>query len=129
MNLDCERGGTLLRCGQMIRLRHVHTKNGTSTAHDHRSPISNMQEVSAFEGSGRWRPLGILECLHDDRSDEGKVTFWMREAPVRLRHQSTGARFLGARSEHLYQHPIPGHIEVAGYPENSISWDGAEHLV
>ncbi|KAG0312238.1 Stromal cell-derived factor 2-like protein 1 [Dissophora globulifera] len=68
-------------------------------------------EVSAYEGQDdgdNW----IVECANT------KDTFWMREAPVRLRHDNTGM-FLTTSSHYVYGNPIPGQQEVAAHRRNA----------
>jgi dolichyl-phosphate-mannose--protein O-mannosyl transferase len=119
MNKECERGNPI-ECSQTIRLRHVQTKHYLHSHDDHRSPLSRFQEISAFQGSDdgdHW----VVECLldkdnndNDKAKDKGMGGYWRREAPIKLRHKNTGL-FMGARKEHVFQHPISGQLEVAGY--------------
>ena len=80
----------------MVILRHMATGNWLHS-HLHRSPLSNNQEVSAYEGK-----------------DEGNFweiqTDFMRGQPVRFKHVETD-KYLGM-SPNKFGHPIPQQHEV-----------------
>lgn len=65
-------------CNSIIRLQHLNTKKYLHSHAGHASPLSNNQEVSAFDGGDKGDDW-ILVCLN--KSDK----FWSRESPIRLR--------------------------------------------
>ena len=89
-------GRPILR-GDVVILRHLAT-NTWLHSHEHKSPLSANQEVSAYVGK-----------------DEGN--FWevqndfVRGQPVRLKHVTTD-KFL-AMNGNRYSNPIPNQFEVA----------------
>ncbi|KAJ1563799.1 Stromal cell-derived factor 2-like protein 1, partial [Cladochytrium tenue] len=101
---DCARGQAV-RCGDGVRLQHMNTKKFLHS-HQHASPLSSNQEVSAYEHSDEgdnWK----LVC------EDKKAAHWKRESKVRLQHMVTG-KFLSSNSRHQFRHPIPGQLEVSG---------------
>lgn len=68
--------GTPVACGSMIRLLHMNSREKYLHSHEHKSPLSAQQEVSAFDGqdSGdHWRLL----C------DDPDAEYWEREMGCR----------------------------------------------
>lgn len=107
-------GGTIVRCGQLIRLQHLRTATNLHS-HDHRAPLSRDNEVSAYRvGSGEglvsgdvsdnWR----LEC--EGRSKDGDS--WIRGKDVRLKHEESG-RYLAADKNLMFNNPIPNQLQVS----------------
>ncbi|RIA95980.1 MIR motif-containing protein [Glomus cerebriforme] len=100
---SCSRGEPI-KCGTTIRLQH----SGTSRllhSHLHRSPISQQQEVSAFDGldtGDNWK----LICM-----DKSSI-YWLREQKIQLIHKET-SKYLSANEEYMYNNPINGQIEVS----------------
>ncbi len=86
LNGPCPQG-TRLKAGRVVRLRHVATGH-LLHSHAFPSPLSNNQEVSAYEGESNtadhWAV--VLPAGHE---------YWMREQPVALKHVDTGKVWLG----------------------------------
>jgi len=102
-NTHCKRGDPI-KCGSVIRLKHLNTGRWLHS-HLYRSPLSNQQEVSAFDGSDtgdNWE----IHCV--DESDE----FWVREKDVRLFHQDT-KKYLTSSQHFQFRNPIPGQLKNA----------------
>ncbi|CAG8799228.1 13051_t:CDS:2 [Gigaspora margarita] len=117
---NCLRGEKI-KCGDSIRLQHAGTEKFLHS-HYHRSPLSNQQEVSAFDGldSGdNWK----LVCINTSSS------YWFREQKVRLMHVETSS-YLSANSEMVYNNPIHGQIEVAASSSNdkNTEWIAQEGI-
>lgn len=99
---------TPIKCGDHIRLTHIETNKNLHT-HNVRSPLSGMDEVSAFEG----------EDELDDWETECDGTFWVSGGDVRFRNVHTG-KYLGANSLRKFSVnncgencPLLGQIEVS----------------
>ncbi|XP_073421623.1 stromal cell-derived factor 2 [Dendrobates tinctorius] len=99
----CARG-TLVKCGQSIRLTHVNTGRNLHS-HHFTSPLSGNQEVSAFGDDGEGDIL-------DDWTVLCNGEFWQRDEEVRLKHTSTSV-LLSITGEQ-YGRPINGQREVHG---------------
>ncbi|KAL6628097.1 putative stromal cell-derived factor 2 [Neocallimastix californiae] len=100
LNTYCKRG---IKCGSTIRLKHLNTGRWLHS-HYFRSPLSNQQEVSAFDGSDdsdNWE----VQCVDDDE-------YWIREKPVRFFHKNT-KKYLTSSQHFQFRNPIPGQLEVA----------------
>jgi dolichyl-phosphate-mannose--protein O-mannosyl transferase len=101
-------------CGSTVRLRHTNTKSYLHS-HNHKSPLSNQQEVSCYDGQDAgddWK----VECL--EKGDK----YWIREKPIQLVHQETNS-YLSSFQQHQFGQPIPGQLEVAcakGASKNSV---------
>jgi dolichyl-phosphate-mannose--protein O-mannosyl transferase len=101
-------------CGSIVRLRHTNTKSYLHS-HNHKSPLSNQQEVSCYDGKDAgddWK----VECL--EKGDK----YWLREKPIQLVHQETHS-YLSSFQQHQFGQPIPGQLEVAcakGASKNSV---------
>ncbi|CAH1761419.1 22697_t:CDS:2 [Entrophospora sp. SA101] len=104
----CHRGKAIL-CDSIIRLQHAGT-NKFLHSHQHRSPLSNQQEISAFDGLDSGDNWKII-CTNKSS------THWNREEKIYLQHVETG-RYLSANRDHTYSNPIHGHIEVVGSSRN-----------
>ncbi|XP_029466873.1 stromal cell-derived factor 2 isoform X1 [Rhinatrema bivittatum] len=115
----CERG-TIIRCGQDIRLTHVNTGRNLHS-HHFTSPLSGNQEVSAFGDNGEGDFLDDWTVLCDG-------LFWERESEVRFRHVSTDV-FLSVTGEQ-YGRPIHGQREVHGmtYANQNNYWKVMEGI-
>lgn len=105
-------GGTIVRCGDIIRLQHLRTSKNLHS-HNHRAPLSRDYEVSAYrigEGSGlvngdiadNWK----LECARGKKE-------WGRVDEIRLMHQETG-NYLSSNAAHQFNDPIPQQLQVSG---------------
>ncbi|CAN2387855.1 dolichyl-phosphate-mannose-protein mannosyltransferase activity [Pristimantis euphronides] len=99
----CERG-TLVKCGQSIRLTHVNTGRNLHS-HHFTSPLSGNQEVSAFGDDGEGDIL-------DDWTVLCNGEYWQRDEEVRFKHVSTNV-LLSVTGEQ-YGRPINGQREVHG---------------
>ncbi|KAJ1959365.1 hypothetical protein IWQ62_004641 [Dispira parvispora] len=98
---DGDRGQSV-SCGSIVRFQHVASGN-LLHSHDHRSPLSKNNEVSAFDGQDEgdhW----VVECA------KGR-TEWLRENPVYLKHQVTG-QYLSASNDYKFHEPLDGHLEI-----------------
>jgi hypothetical protein len=66
-------------------------------SHHHTSPLSQQQEVSAYEGANsedNW----TVKC-------QGNEKFWLRESPVTFLHEGTG-KYLTANKRHQYPYVL-----------------------
>jgi dolichyl-phosphate-mannose--protein O-mannosyl transferase len=100
----CQRGSEI-QCGSKIRLQHMSTRKYLHS-HLHKSPLSNQQEVSCYEGQDtgdNWK----VHCVDSDD------TLWGREREVRFEHVDTG-KWLSSSERHKFRHPIPGQQEIYG---------------
>ncbi|KAJ3121145.1 hypothetical protein HK098_003935 [Nowakowskiella sp. JEL0407] len=75
-------------------------------SHNHVSPLSGGQEVSAYEGQDEGDIWKVL-CL--EKNDKK----WTRENKVRLLHEISG-KYLSGSARHIFRNPIPGQIEISG---------------
>ncbi|CAG8459272.1 6205_t:CDS:2 [Paraglomus occultum] len=95
--------GQPVKCNSFIRLQHVETKKFLHS-HNHKSPLSMQQEVSAYDGNDtgdNWK----LICRESS-------SVWLREEKVQLMHQDTKT-YLTANIDKMYGNPIHGQLEVA----------------
>ncbi|NP_001088005.1 stromal cell derived factor 2 L homeolog precursor [Xenopus laevis] len=115
----CERG-TMIKCGQSMRLTHVNTGRNLHS-HHFTSPLSGNQEVSAFGDDGEGDILDDWTVLCDGE-------FWQRDDDVRLRHTSTNV-FLSITGEQ-YGRPINGQREVhcMSYSNQNSYWKVMEGI-
>lgn len=115
----CERG-TLVKCGQSIRLTHVNTGRNLHS-HHFTSPLSGNQEVSAFGDDGEGDIL-------DDWTVLCNGEFWQRDEEVRFKHASTNV-LLSVTGEQ-YGRPINGQREVHGmtYASQHNFWKAMEGI-
>ncbi|KAJ1557820.1 hypothetical protein HK096_005173, partial [Nowakowskiella sp. JEL0078] len=113
--------GDVSKCGDLIRLLHMNTKKYLHS-HNHLSPLSNNQEVSAYEGNDDGDLWKII-CANKKEKD------WKRENKIRLFHEVTG-KYLSANIKHQYRNPIPGQLEVCAKTEATSSeiWAAAEGI-
>ncbi|RKP09181.1 MIR motif-containing protein, partial [Thamnocephalis sphaerospora] len=116
MGEECRRGEPV-KCGQSIRLVHYSTSK-LLHSHRHTSPLSNNQEVSAFDGQDagdNW----TVECVAADSAGAA----WRRETPVRLQHAETDM-YLYASDAYMYGSPIRGQMEVSAVsaPDDNTLW-------
>ncbi|CAJ0946181.1 unnamed protein product, partial [Mesorhabditis belari] len=114
----CPRG-TGIKCGSLIRFKHLST-GCFLHSHHFQGPLSkNLQEVSCF-GS----------AAHGDTGDNWEVVcsheHWEESDPIKLRHKDTGVYL--ALSGQVFGRPIHGQREVIGTTNtNSMShWLAAE---
>ncbi len=89
--------GRAIQKGDIVILRHMAT-NTWLHSHEHKSPLTNNQEVSAYVGK-------------DDSNFWEVQNDFVRGQPVRLKHVATG-KFLAMNAQR-YNHPIPNQYEVA----------------
>ncbi|CAG8445184.1 895_t:CDS:2 [Acaulospora morrowiae] len=116
----CSRGEAV-KCGSLIRLKHIGTGKFLHS-HLHVSPLSNQQEVSAFDGldtGDNWK----LMCVNTS------AKYWLREQKIKLIHFETSA-YLSASKDKVYNNPIHGQIEVAGSSKNdkNTEWIAQEGI-
>lgn len=100
----CKRGEPI-KCGSVIRIKHLNTGKWLHS-HHYRSPLSNQQEISAFDGedSGdNW----IVQCV------DPKDKYWIREKNVRFLHKDTNV-YMTSSQHFAFRNPIPGQLEIAG---------------
>eukprot|EP01113_Clastostelium_recurvatum_P011959 TRINITY_DN1615_c0_g1_i2.p1 TRINITY_DN1615_c0_g1~~TRINITY_DN1615_c0_g1_i2.p1 ORF type:complete len:214 (+),score=22.08 TRINITY_DN1615_c0_g1_i2:86-727(+) len=99
--------GTVLKNGDIIRLQHLATKRNMHS-HLHKSPLTQQNEVSCF-----------AEGEEGDTGDNWRIISgsekWTRGQNIRLQHVDTGA-YLQANPKAQFQSPIPGQLEICGYP-------------
>ncbi|RKO91751.1 MIR motif-containing protein, partial [Blyttiomyces helicus] len=119
---QCKRGEAFL-CDSVVRLLHMNTRRHLHSHSNHASPLSNGQEVSAFD-----RP---------DFGDDWKVIcenkkdrYWARESPVRFQHVQT-SKFLSSNMKFQYRSPIPGQLEIAavGNKGSAELWAATEGII
>jgi len=118
---DCVQG-TAVRNGQVIRLQHYATRRNLHS-HNHRSPLSKQQEVSAFGENG-----------DGDSSDNWEVVvnnpegIWHRDTTVWFRHAETN-QWLQSHDV-KYRQPIQGQQEVTCVRQQSAdtSWISMEGI-
>jgi len=104
--------GDVIRCGAIVRIMHSNTQKFLHS-HNHRSPLSGRQEVSAFEvpnsnADDNWEVV----CVRRNAAN------WERAAPVSFRHVSTGMTLFARRADAFTQQncrncPIVGQLEVS----------------
>lgn len=117
----CTHRGQAIKCGSVLRFQHVNTGNFLHSHAAHKSPISQQQEVSAYDGQDTGDNWEVI-C-------SGK--YWMRDESIKLKHIDTG-RFLFSSKDFSYRHPIPGQLEISAVDEgrarnaNQISWKTQE---
>ncbi|KXN67736.1 hypothetical protein CONCODRAFT_86801 [Conidiobolus coronatus NRRL 28638] len=119
--------GEAVKCGDYIQLRHSKTGNYLHS-HQHSSPISDQQEVSAFDGvdsGNNWK----VHC-HPAGEKKETVKEWLREEPIGLVHVDTN-KHLTCNEKYKYNHPISGHIEVSAASKSSsdeLKWLAQEGI-
>ncbi|CAG8662602.1 4676_t:CDS:2 [Acaulospora colombiana] len=91
-------------------------------SHHHKSPLSNQQEVSAFDGldtGDNWK----LICV------DTSAKYWLREQKIKLLHVDTSL-YLSSNKEMVYNNPINGQIEVAASSRNdkNTEWIAQEGM-
>ncbi|KAI8806945.1 MIR motif-containing protein [Cladochytrium replicatum] len=133
--------GEAIECNRKIRLQHVNTKKYLHSHSGHASPLSNNQEVSAYEGNDsgdgecffEFSPASVSNPLN---FSEWKVVctnsahkYWAREENVKFVHGDTG-RHLSASTRFQYRNPIPGQLEVSGVTASGPSeqWVAVEGI-
>mmetsp|Transcript_17696 Transcript_17696/g.36724 ORF Transcript_17696/g.36724 Transcript_17696/m.36724 type:complete len:182 (+) Transcript_17696:123-668(+) len=98
--------GSVVKCGDLIRLEHVQTTRNLHS-HQHRSPLSNNLEVSCY-GSGEsmgdthdnWR----VDCLDNEK-------IWSRGSNVYLFHEEVNG-YLSSSPNFVFQQTIANQLEV-----------------
>ncbi|KAL7750035.1 hypothetical protein RI367_004550 [Sorochytrium milnesiophthora] len=116
---SCIRGEPI-QCNDVVRLQHVATKNYLHS-HLHKSPLSQNQEVSAYDGlnaGDNWKVV----C-------KGTKSHWSREEQIQLAHGETGY-FLYASSQYAYRSPINGQLEISAVKSASqeCNWTAEEGI-
>eukprot|EP01116_Phalansterium_solitarium_P013748 TRINITY_DN31152_c0_g1_i1.p1 TRINITY_DN31152_c0_g1~~TRINITY_DN31152_c0_g1_i1.p1 ORF type:complete len:218 (+),score=39.74 TRINITY_DN31152_c0_g1_i1:62-715(+) len=99
--------GTPLKNGDIVRILHLNTRKNLHS-HLHQSPLTQQQEVSAFNDRG------------GDSGDNWKIVTdgaWKRGQTVRFVHVDTG-KYLSS-NKNKFQHPIPGQQEIAAIAQAS----------
>lgn len=105
-----------LKNGDVILLQHLATGKFLHS-HLHASPLTNQQEVSAYEGGDSGDNWQLL--LQGDS--------WKSDSQIRLKHVDTG-RFLQCSSA-TYGNPIPGQHEIAASTGGTPAiWTAAEGI-
>eukprot|EP00002_Diphylleia_rotans_P012921 TRINITY_DN2523_c0_g1_i1.p1 TRINITY_DN2523_c0_g1~~TRINITY_DN2523_c0_g1_i1.p1 ORF type:complete len:217 (+),score=25.43 TRINITY_DN2523_c0_g1_i1:65-715(+) len=117
------KNGERIKSGSVIRLEHVNTRKNLHS-HNHRSPLSQSQEVSAYaptKGEGDLGDNWVVDALDE--------TFWKRGQSIRLRHVET-RKFLSSNPQYRYQNPIPGQQEVVcgDQPNQMTVWRSEEGI-
>lgn len=119
LGTQCLRG-TVLKCGDRLRLQHLATKRFLHS-HHFQSPLSGNQEISAYgeDGVGDTGDNWELMCSSGE---------WRRDQPIKLRHIDTGAYL--AVSGRTFGRPINGQMEVIGQMSagQASDWKSAEGL-
>jgi dolichyl-phosphate-mannose--protein O-mannosyl transferase len=104
--------GSMVQCGDMIRLQHLSTGNNLHS-HLHKAPMSADYEVSAYRkdeaSTARWHDGDSGDNWELQCDDDGP---WARFSKVSLRHVDTGA-FLSSSAKLKYSNPIPNQLQVA----------------
>ncbi|PAA80675.1 hypothetical protein BOX15_Mlig010771g3 [Macrostomum lignano] len=123
--VDCTRGYPV-KCGSTLRLTHVATGRNLHS-HVYSSPITNLQEVSAYgeNGEGDLGDDWKLLCDSGDSADGG---LWRRDGRVRLRHAVT-EQYLHVAGQR-FGRPIAGQAEVSAVasPRPGSHWTVAEGI-
>eukprot|EP00472_Partenskyella_glossopodia_P014168 CAMPEP_0197539176 /NCGR_PEP_ID=MMETSP1318-20131121/61862_1 /TAXON_ID=552666 /ORGANISM="Partenskyella glossopodia, Strain RCC365" /LENGTH=219 /DNA_ID=CAMNT_0043097813 /DNA_START=44 /DNA_END=703 /DNA_ORIENTATION=+ len=107
--------GSLIKCGQVVRLVHHNTKKYLHS-HRHASPVSRRFEISGY-GNSREN--------HSDPGDNWIVKcdshsgYWQRDSLVKLMHPNTGSCLFAEKKTAFTQQncrncPIVGQLEVSG---------------
>lgn len=104
--------GTVVRCGDVIRLQHLRTAKNLHS-HDHRAPLNRENEVSAYRvGSGNGLVDGDVADNWKLECARGKSE-WGRADEIRLSHVETG-NYLSSNAAHKFSDPIPQQLQVSG---------------
>lgn len=105
--------GTVVKCGDVIRLQHLNTAKNLHS-HDHRAPLNRESEVSAYHvyhdkkwAYGDVADNWVLECVSGGKDGE-----WQRFEQVRLKHEERG-HYLSANPGLKYGDPIPNQLHVS----------------
>lgn len=102
--------GTVIKCGDTIRLQHLRTSKNLHS-HEHRAPMNRDKEVSAYGHlEGRWSSGDEgdnwqVECVKGNGE-------WQRGADVRFRHTVSGY-YLASHPSLRFGDPIPGQLQVS----------------
>lgn len=109
--------GTVVRCGDVIRLQHASTKRWLHS-HLHQSPLTHRQEISGYGEDGgvgsdtgdNWK----VECYGNG------VQEWNRDTPVAFLHVDTGKRLYTRRQDAFDNNncrgcPIVGQLEISAH--------------
>ena len=120
VKVDGCRQGDKVASGAALRFFHVSTGKWLHS-HNHRSPLSQQQEVSAY-GSAQQSDKGDVWRVES----KSGAAYWERDSPVLLVHVETGAAL--SSSTKSYPRPIEGQHEVAGKQTRGgdCEWTAAE---
>jgi hypothetical protein len=100
--------GSKITDGQLVRLQHVGTGRWLHS-HNHRSPLSNQQEVSCYGENGA---SNTNDNWRVQTKDGAPV--WERDTVVNFQHADTGVYLVITGRQ--FPRPIEGQREVAGAP-------------
>lgn len=103
--------GTVVRCGDVLRLQHVSTSRNLHS-HLHQAPLNGDYEVSAYSASEG--PLA-----HGDTGDNWKLecgrgkSEWGRADEIKFQHVDTGY-YLSSSKSLVFHEPISSQLQVSG---------------
>ncbi|KAJ6251418.1 stromal cell-derived factor 2-like protein [Anaeramoeba flamelloides] len=100
--------GEVIKNGDIIRLEHLATQKNLHS-HNHKSPLSNNQEVSAFGSNS--------DGNRDDDFEVITENVWFQDQKVSFKHTSTGLYL--ADSGKRYNRPIQGQTEICAINRNN----------
>lgn len=114
----CGRGDTVM-CGQDVMLTHINTMKNLHS-HNHRSPLSNNQEISAYGSDGIGDVMDVWTVICNGNNP------WRRETAVKLKHKGT-QKYLAASGQQ-FNRPISGQMEIVGQAKagGATEWKVAE---
>ncbi|ORY06823.1 hypothetical protein K493DRAFT_273917 [Basidiobolus meristosporus CBS 931.73] len=118
---NCPRGQPI-ECNSVVRLQHMNTKTHLHS-HLHDAPMSNYQEISAYQGEDSGDHWKVLCSNTQDSS-------WIRNHDIHLHHVDTG-KYLSTDKRYTYhQHVIYGQLEVHALSQKSKStaWKALEGI-
>jgi dolichyl-phosphate-mannose--protein O-mannosyl transferase len=110
----CDRGQPIAN-DAVLRLEHVNTEKNLHSHGKFSSPISGMQEVSAFGDSG----IGDFGDNFIVSWDTKFGSHWRQGVGVNLQHVET-KRYVSCDPRYVYSHPIPGQLEVSCGSDSSF---------
>lgn len=115
---DCSRGDSVM-CGQDVLLTHINTMKNLHS-HNHRAPLSNNQEVSAYGADGDGDTMDVWTVICSGNNP------WRRETAVKLKHKGT-QKYLAASGQQ-FNRPISGQMEIVAQAKagGATEWRVAE---
>ncbi|CAB9526014.1 Stromal cell-derived factor 2-like protein 1 [Seminavis robusta] len=114
----CHRAAEEVKCGDTIRLTNMATRRQLHS-HQVKSPLSNQQEVSVYEGQD-FGDDWVVECVESSG-------VWRRGETVRLKHVQTGG-YLGASPEAEFNERTCGRNCPLMHHLESFTRGGKDHL-